>query len=100
MCLYLADYLLVFLAFPLVAARFAVYQSSGIVAYFREHKPEGFQAVQERWIGKASRRSEKECLGCVKLYLGAVVEPEDSVNRDIRTDQCSCSHGCVCNQTI
>lgn len=36
MCLYLADFLLVFLTFPLVAARFALYQSSGIVAYFRK----------------------------------------------------------------
>lgn len=47
MCQYLADYLLVFLAYPLVAARFAVYQSSGIVAYFREISLKGFRLFRK-----------------------------------------------------
>lgn len=85
MCLYLADYLLVFLMFPLVAARFAVYQGS----YFREISLKGFRLFRKDGLGREVGglvHCEKECLGSVKLCLGTVVEPEDSVDKDMRTD--------------
>lgn len=91
MCLYLADYLLVFPTFPLVAARFAIYQSSGIVAYFMEISLKGYRLFRKDGLGRQVGGlvpCEKECLGCVELYLGTSVEPWESTGKDTRTDQC------------
>lgn len=88
----MADFLLVFLIFPLVAARFAVSQSSGIVAYFREISLKGYGLVRKDGLGRQVGglvHCEKEGLGCVELYLGTVVEPVESMDKDMRTDQCS-----------
>lgn len=91
MFLYLADFLLVFLIFLLVAARFAFYQSSGIVAYFRKISLKSYRPLRKDGLGRQVGglvHCEKECLGSVELYLGTVVEPLESMDKDTRTDQC------------
>lgn len=100
MCLYLADYLLVFLTFPPVAARFAVYQSAGIVAYFGEKSLKGYRLFRKDGLGRQVGglvHCGKECLACVELYLGTA-EPEESMGKDMRTDWCSWCHRRACDQ--
>lgn len=86
---------------PACSCKICSLQSSGVVAYFREISLKGFRLFRNDGLGRQGgwlEHCEKECLGCVKLYLGTVVEAEDSVDKDMRTDQCSWCHRCVCNQ--